>query len=175
LQGDGSTNYLNANRNDDTDLQDNSHRSVYVSTAHTNPPLFGGYIGNYYTSPLRLSYILSAYDTNPLGRLITLERSSDGLQQFNLQGAATGFVGTSRDSSSSQSKARAVGSTVSFNVTSSPTVSGAANYVFARNFNGVLNSPTNARLAFYSIGESLDLAKLDTRISDFITAIGVAI
>jgi hypothetical protein len=174
LQGDGSSNYLNANRNDDADLQDNSHRSVYVHTAHTNPPTYGAYIGNSYTSPLRLSYIVSAYDTNPLGRLITLERSSDGLQQFNLQAAATGFVGTSRDSSS-QSKARAAGSTVPFNVTSSPTVSGAANYVFARNVNGVLNSPTNARLAFYSIGSNLDLALLDTRVTDLITAIGAAI
>ena len=167
LVGDGSTKYLNANRNDDADPQDNSHRSVYVSTAHTNPPVYGGYIGNVYSPPLRSSYILSAYDAGALGRLITLERSSDGLQQFNSQAAATGFVGTSRDSSS-QSKARAVGSTVSFNVTSSPTISGAANYVFARNVNGALNSPTNARLAFYSIGESLDLALLDARVTDLI-------
>ena len=174
LVGDGSTKYLDANRTDSADPQDYSHRSVYVSTAHTNPPVVGAYIGNAYTSPFRLSYIVSAYDSNPLGRLITLERSSDGAQEFSLQGAATGFVGTSRDSSS-QSKARAVGSTVSFNVTSSPTASGAANYVFARNVNGALNSPTNARIAFYSIGESLDLAKLDTRVSTLISDLGAAI
>jgi hypothetical protein len=33
----------------------------------------------------------------------------------------------------------------------------------------------DARLAFYSIGESLDLALLDTRVSALITAIGAAI
>jgi hypothetical protein len=33
----------------------------------------------------------------------------------------------------------------------------------------------NARLAFYSIGESLDLAKLDARVTDLINAFGVAI
>jgi hypothetical protein len=32
-----------------------------------------------------------------------------------------------------------------------------------------------ARLAFYSIGESIDLAKLDTRVSALITAFGAAI
>jgi hypothetical protein len=34
---------------------------------------------------------------------------------------------------------------------------------------------TDARLAFYSIGEALDLAALDTRVSNLITAIGAAI
>jgi hypothetical protein len=37
------------------------------------------------------------------------------------------------------------------------------------------NSKTDARLSFYSIGESLDLAKLDTRVSNLMTAIGAAI
>jgi hypothetical protein len=32
-----------------------------------------------------------------------------------------------------------------------------------------------ARLAFYSIGESLDLAKLDARVTDLINAFGAAI
>ena len=34
---------------------------------------------------------------------------------------------------------------------------------------------SDARIAFYSIGESLDLAALDTRVSALITAIGAAI
>jgi len=48
--------------------------------------------------------------------------------------------------------------------------------VFAREDGaGSPSFPTNARLAFYSIGESLDLAALDTRVSNLITAIGAAI
>jgi hypothetical protein len=43
--------------------------------------------------------------------------------------------------------------------------------VYKRNTAGY----SNARLAFYSIGESLDLAALDTRVSALITAIGAAI
>jgi hypothetical protein len=34
---------------------------------------------------------------------------------------------------------------------------------------------TDARLAFYSIGESLDLALLDARVTALVTAIGAAI
>jgi hypothetical protein len=33
----------------------------------------------------------------------------------------------------------------------------------------------NSRLAFYSIGESLDLALLDARVTDLINAFGAAI
>ena len=33
----------------------------------------------------------------------------------------------------------------------------------------------NARLAFYSIGESLDLARLDARVTDLINAFAVTI
>jgi hypothetical protein len=34
---------------------------------------------------------------------------------------------------------------------------------------------TNARIAFYSIGESLDLARLDARVTDLINAFAVTI
>jgi hypothetical protein len=47
-------------------------------------------------------------------------------------------------------------------------------FLFARNQNAP-NGHINARLAFYSIGESLDLAALDTRVSNLMTAIGAAI
>jgi hypothetical protein len=39
-------------------------------------------------------------------------------------------------------------------------------------FDGI--GKANARLAFYSIGESLNLALLDARVADLITAIGAA-
>jgi hypothetical protein len=49
-------------------------------------------------------------------------------------------------------------------------------YVFARNNNGTADfTTTNFRLAFYSIGESLDLAALDTRVSTLISDLGAAI
>jgi hypothetical protein len=42
-------------------------------------------------------------------------------------------------------------------------------------FAGVGTFFSNARLAFYSIGESLDLALLDTRITTLINAFAAAI
>jgi hypothetical protein len=47
--------------------------------------------------------------------------------------------------------------------------------VFARNTTTVPSAYTNARLAFYSIGESLNLALLDARVTTLINAIAAAI
>jgi hypothetical protein len=47
--------------------------------------------------------------------------------------------------------------------------------VFARNTNGTPEFYGDPRLTFYSIGESLNLALLDARVSALITAFGVAI
>jgi hypothetical protein len=47
-------------------------------------------------------------------------------------------------------------------------------FVFASNTGAGAGAHVNARLAFYSIGESLNLALLDARISALITAIGAA-
>jgi hypothetical protein len=53
---------------------------------------------------------------------------------------------------------------------------GSSNYaVFAQ---GIIGTPTifgDLRTAFYSIGESLDLALLDARVTDLINAFGAAI
>jgi hypothetical protein len=48
-------------------------------------------------------------------------------------------------------------------------------FVFARNEAGTAGNYSNARIAFYSIGESLDLALLDARVTDLINAFAAAI
>jgi hypothetical protein len=49
-------------------------------------------------------------------------------------------------------------------------------FVLARNnFPLSVGNFSNARLAFYSIGESLDLALLDARVTDLINAFAAAI
>jgi hypothetical protein len=47
--------------------------------------------------------------------------------------------------------------------------------VFARNNQETADAYTTARIAFYSIGESLDLALLDARITTLINALDAAI
>jgi hypothetical protein len=48
-------------------------------------------------------------------------------------------------------------------------------HVFSRSNNNAPQSLSTARLAFYSIGESLDLARLDARVTDLINAFAVTI
>jgi len=82
-----------------------------------------------------------------------------------------GFIGTVRTSLSTTYVVRANGT--NYNVTAGAPGLGANEPLW------ILRSASRGystdRIAFYSIGEALDLALLDTRISDLITAIGAAI
>jgi len=163
LVGDGSTKYLNANRLGDADPTNNEHQSIYVSTS-ANVSGFPQYIISFDGSTAR-----NIAWNSGLGAYVFPNTTSSGADSGG--GSPTGFIGHSRDNAS----------TFDFFVNNTLTAdinqgSSAAPNVdtFLFSFSDGSNK-SNGRLAFYSIGESLDLAKLDTRISDFITAIGVAI
>ena len=89
---------------------------------------------------------------------------------FDRPTLTTGFVGVSRAISTSYSF-RGGNTTTNFSRTSG--VPRNENIGVFANSNGAV--PSNARLAFYSIGESLDLARLDGRVTDLINAFAVAI
>jgi len=171
LVGDGSTKYLDSNRLDNADPQNDSHRSVYVHTPGTQAQ--DAYIGVVYTSPTRQSYIMRGTDLG--GRMIVTERGGSSGGQVDVAGQqnASGFIGQSRASVSSHS-ARVSQNTYSLTSTST-SVLPANSLVFARRFNSSVSARTNGRLSFYSIGESLDLALLDNRVSTLMTDIGAAI
>jgi hypothetical protein len=159
LVGNGSTKYLNSNRAGNADPQNNKHLSVLVSTAGTGGSQ--GYIGNGLADggSSQLGITTAAFS----------RMSSSGPAVSTASTASTGFFGAGR-TSSSQISLRILSATTSYNVNSDGNL--ASNIlVFGRN--GVAQS--NARLAFYSIGESLDLALLDARVTDLINAFGVAI
>jgi hypothetical protein len=157
LVGDGSTKYLNSNRNSDADPLNSKHCSVYVSTAGSAQST-DLYLGD--TDTLRIAQsatVLSVRVSSPASSITTA--------------VVTGFVGGSRSISASFI-ARRNGANVTQVTTSSSNVA-TKTYIFARNDSPPLN--TNARLAFYSIGESIDLALLDTRVTALINAIAAAI
>jgi hypothetical protein len=159
LVGNGSTKYLNSNRAGNADPQDNKHLSVFVSTAGTGGNQ--GYIGNG----------LADGGSSQLGitTFAFSRMSSSGAAISTASTASTGFFGTGR-TSSSQISLRILSATTSYNVNSDGNL--ASNIVvFGRN--GVAQS--NARLAFYSIGESLDLALLDARVTTLVNAFAAAI
>ena len=162
LVGDGSTKYLDSNRSGADDPIDDAHMATYVTSTQ-----LGITIG-YYT-PGTFSYIyLGAVDS-----FYSLKT--------NAQAANVGTVGqpalygvTKFGVVPGKLDARLNGS--DYTATFSDANNNALNYyVFRRNDTIGFPVYSQARLAFYSIGESLDLAALDTRVSNLITAIGAAI
>jgi hypothetical protein len=163
LVGDGSTKYLDSNRNNNADPQNSKHCSCYITTANT---LDGarGYMG---TDVFDASGATTIGRTNN-NRLYYTQCNSSGSIASNAFASSAGFHGVNRFSSA-QLTARAVSLSTTANVPSQSPRNSAIN-VFR-----VGNSFTDARISFYSIGESLDLALLDARVSALITAFGVAI
>jgi hypothetical protein len=167
LVGNGSTKYLNSNRNNNVDSQNSFHLSCYISTAGTATAVYMG-----------AGTATDENGTSNIG-LVTSPSSLFARNRFptatinDVSGAlstAVGLFGTNRSVSTQQvNRASGVNTT---RVAGSQTPYNAAISVFAATA-GVF--PTNARLAFYSIGESLDLALLDARVTALITAFGVAI
>jgi hypothetical protein len=164
LVGDGSTKYLDSNRNNNADPQDSNHNASWISTVPTVGVSIMG-VGD--------------GGTNGANNLLTSTTAhsirSRNSTQVVLSGTtqATNFFGFSRSSSASFN-ARSLGSTSSNTQTSQSPAAGNV-FIYTRNLAGTPSLYSNARLAFYSIGESLDLALLDARVSALITAFGVAI
>lgn len=172
-----TTKYVDSNRNANAQAQNNFHFSVFAtdagSTSTYRAHISTSFSGN---SDSDLSDILALNDN----RLIFRNRNGNGEVNNNIINAPAGstinFMGTNRNNASSFSFRRnstTANVTTGFSAISfAPIDSNIA--IFARP-----SSPpifySNARLAFYSIGESLDLDKLDTRVSALITAIGAAI
>jgi hypothetical protein len=152
LKGDGSTKYLNSNRNNDEDPPNNSHTSIFVS--EQNPALTQFFVG---VDP-EIAIVSQNVNMKRHGARVTIGSP------------ATGFIGSSRNNPS-QFTSRLNGATGTHSVATS-SISGAPIYLFA---GGPFLINSTARLSFYSIGESLDLALLDARVTDLINAIGVAI
>ena len=95
-----------------------------------------------------------------------------GIAAISMTGV-TGFMGWSRGSVS-QVTIRGSSRSLTGSSTSS-TPSSVSLHVFSRSNNNAPQSISPARLAFYSIGESLDLALLDARVTSLINAIAAAI
>jgi len=166
LVGDASTKYLDSNRNSSSDPNTSIHQSIYISTAHLSGA--GVYIGaGQPGSPGAIHFGVNRVTDNFFAR-----NRNGSANDISVAGGATGFAGASRGDSSLYSL-RINSSSTSFAVTAEASVN-LNHFIFDRNASNA-RLPTNARLAFYSIGESLDLAALDTRVSNLITAIGAAI
>ena len=166
LVGDESTKYLDTNRNNNADPQDNRHISAYVSNRGTSGSVYIATASSNGGSLLRSQVFI----TGTANVISMLASNAPGVTTTSATPSDNVFVGISRNESTGYSL-RSNTSTTFVTDASVPRLN--ANYfVFKR---GTESAYSSARLAFYSIGESLNLALLDARVSALITAFGVAI
>jgi len=163
LQGNGTDNYLDSNRANNADPPDSAHVSVRVSSQGS---------GAFIVSGDSVSQGRNAIDDTGFTARFSC-RSFATYSQPGTRIFANTLAAVSRSTDSSF-VVRTNNSTITQN-TSSNTPDSFNTLIFARRNSGVIDNFGNPRLAFYSIGESLDLAALDTRVSNLITAIGAAI
>jgi hypothetical protein len=164
LVGNGSTKYLDSNRNNNADPQNSKHLAAYVNQAPSQDAFLlssgGGAIAG--------NSSLTRTDSTYRGR-VNVAAGATLLNSSVL--TAPAFVAIARSASSAQNIR--VNNQVATNTDASVAPNNLAIHVFAAADPSTFRA--NARLAFYSIGESLDLALLDARVTDLINAFGAAI
>jgi hypothetical protein len=154
----GANMYLDSNRNNNADPQNNKHVAVYTST------IVGGgrYLGTASGLGAVGSTTLASFGGGQLSPYINASSSFSGPQ------LSIGFYGASR----------ATSSTVSFR-NNETTASGSSQSQTPENSSILLfrggTIYTSCRMSFYSIGEDADLALLDTRVTGLMTALSAAI
>jgi hypothetical protein len=158
LAGNGSNKYLDSGRLGNADPENNFHGAVYASTVD----LGGMYMGSG----------TSGAHTIQMGARSDLIRCQSNVTTAAVS-ASTGLVAVSRSQSSFFLR-RASGATATLSVAFAGRSSGNI-LLFARGVSGTPDTLSNARLAFYSMGESLNLALLDARVTTLINAFAAAI
>jgi hypothetical protein len=159
LKGNGTTKYLVSNRNNNADPQDNKHLAIYLNELPTgiNAPYIGS---GTQSGGSQLARVLS-------GTFTTRINSGSG---SNIALESVGFIGSSRSSSTTiNSRIGGITSSIS-NASATPATEDIR--VFSR------LSPldySTQRASFYSIGESVDLEKLDSRVTTLMSNIATAI
>ena len=169
LKGDGSTKYLDSNRANDADPQNDNHWSIYITSVQTvaGRSAFGS------GDNVAVSY--NYHRTNTGGNAGKPQLQNNVAANYNTTGEleAPGLSATSRASSGEYDWVS--GGQADVVTAASVNPNSYKSYVLSVNSEGSPAIYSDARLAFYSIGESLDLAALDDAVSTLVTAIGAAI
>jgi hypothetical protein len=162
LKADGGTSgkYLDSNVDGATNSQDNFHMSVFMTEPRGagTGSLIGN--GNSASGTWRIG-------GNNADQWIVRVHSNSAVTLSGTSQTQLGFVGVSRAIGSSFDFRRNNGTT-SHNISSQAPLTGSGFVFAARDF----SNRSSARLPWYSIGESLDLALLDARLATLMTALG---
>jgi len=153
LVGDGSTKYLNSNRNNNADPQDNNHNAFFLSTSGS-----GVYMGV-------VNALVPGQGGNTFSQTAIRNRT---FQAFSIGLTSTGLIGSSRNNSGNYQIRHNGGTATRGDASLAPQDSPITIFRFISTYG-------SHRISFYSIGESLDLALLDARVTALINAFDAAI
>jgi len=165
LKGDGSAKYLDSNRSNDADPQNDAHLACFITSIS---PTTGSYLGNNQVA----GGFSGIVRNGNLGLILQTRGVSDNIPLINSH-LTTGFKGATRDSSTQMTR-RYDGTTATVSY-SSTTTNNNNYFIFALNSGTSPVAFCSGRISFYSFGESVNLTALDARVTDLINAIGAAI
>jgi hypothetical protein len=163
LKGDGSTKYLGTSRNNNADPQNSKHLSIFATE-----------------SPSSAATLLGTANSSAAGtsHLIYAPTFSIAVTRINMSGQLNGLTGIwSVPTFYGGVRTGATQVSMRWNniVTSSSVASNVPLNTEITAYYGLDGTYANARLTFYSIGESLDLTLLDARVTALVNAFAVAI
>jgi hypothetical protein len=162
LVGNGSTKYLSSNRANNADPQNSNHNAVYTTSINATSGAFIAAEGT-----IAGTNFMAGGQTTPVAT-----RSRTSTATTFASNPVAGLIGTSRAASGSYT-IRCNGSNATASVASAATEASSV-LVFRRG--NVANPAYGAhRIFFYSIGEFLNLALLETRLVTLSNAFAAAI
>lgn len=164
LVGDGSTKYIDSNRNNNVDPQDNNHNALWISNVGTVGSAARAYLAAGGSNTGTNNFLLTTAN-----QIVARNRFSTAQTVGN---PFTGFLGSSRNTSASF-VVRSNGSNTTFTATSQTPFAG--NVGIFRQPSGTTATIHNARIAFYSIGEAINLNQFDARITALINSFAAII
>jgi hypothetical protein len=169
LKGNKITKYLDSNYSPNSSPQNDSHGAVFGSTLDASPS--GLDIRAWAGSNGATSKNLGFFHFSSQGYYNC--NISTGVNLQTVHALANGFYGVSRTASAVVT-GRNGGTDYPF-TTASVAPSADNVFIFGTNDIGSVAGPSDGRFQFYSLGESLDLALLDARVTALVAAIGAAI
>lgn len=166
LVGNGSTKYLDSNRASNADPNTNFHCAAYrFAKVSPDGRILGANIGNVDGNETVSFYSVGSPDVFNFRIRSTASNFLAAPDVAGFLGATIQAQRTARIGGRNFTQAGGAATPTSNNI-----------IVFGRSLeNGTVDSKSSARLSFYSIGESLDLALLDGRVTELINAFAAAI
>lgn len=167
LIGDGVGKYLNTNYLEITENQDNKHISALVRQVSTTLARGGILGGSMYSNG-------SSFLNDPKGGWVYAGISANTKGQFHTGNLTPSLFGVSRNNSANFITRRN-GVNLTATLTSQAFTNSSATYKVFANSHGVPTATSDARISFYSIGEFIDLQKLENHLNTLNSRLNTAI